>query len=211
MSHPLLQVLLEAAHGRFPPADGSVTYLPPFAGGAEAVVALTGHSFIASRLGPADLADLAPDGFGGSLAPKVLSRLADGGDIGVIDVTLAANGKPGPSALSATERWDDHPRVRYARSIRSDVQVFGDDRGFVTVSHGLAGRQEMSVELVAHLHNSGTGRSFVAAARQLVEPDTWLFAAVSPGNARSLRAFLAEGFTPIGSEVLIGPRRVGAR
>jgi hypothetical protein len=32
-----------------------------------------------------------------------------------------------------------------------------------------------------------------------------LFAAVSPGNARSLRAFLAVGFTPVASEVIITP------
>jgi hypothetical protein len=29
-----------------------------------------------------------------------------------------------------------------------------------------------------------------------------VFAAVAPGNARSLRAFLAEGFVPLGSEVI---------
>lgn len=28
---------------------------------------------------------------------------------------------------------------------------------------------------------------------------------VSPGNARSLRAFLAAGFVPVGSEVLLSP------
>jgi hypothetical protein len=30
-----------------------------------------------------------------------------------------------------------------------------------------------------------------------------VFAAVSPGNARSLRSFLAAGFVPIGGEVII--------
>jgi hypothetical protein len=34
-----------------------------------------------------------------------------------------------------------------------------------------------------------------------------VFAAVSPGNARSLRAFLAAGFVPLGSEALIEPGR----
>jgi hypothetical protein len=32
-----------------------------------------------------------------------------------------------------------------------------------------------------------------------------VWAQVSPGNAQSLRAFLACGFVPIGSEVLIRP------
>jgi RimJ/RimL family protein N-acetyltransferase len=43
----------------------------------------------------------------------------------------------------------------------------------------------------------------VSGERQIIcEP---VFAAVSPGNARSLRALLACGFTPIGSEVLLRP------
>jgi hypothetical protein len=32
-----------------------------------------------------------------------------------------------------------------------------------------------------------------------------VFAAVAPGNARSLRAFLSEGFVPVGSEVIVQP------
>jgi RimJ/RimL family protein N-acetyltransferase len=34
-----------------------------------------------------------------------------------------------------------------------------------------------------------------------------VFAAVAPGNARSLRAFLALGFQPLASELLLLPRR----
>ena len=52
------------------------------------------------------------------------------------------------------------------------------------------------------------GRSMIADARGLVAGDDFLFAAVSPGNARSLRAFLAAEFRPIGSEVIIA--RAGA-
>jgi RimJ/RimL family protein N-acetyltransferase len=36
---------------------------------------------------------------------------------------------------------------------------------------------------------------------------TTVFAAVAPGNVRSLRMFLRHGFTPIGSEVVIRPAR----
>ncbi|HRE00925.1 MAG TPA: hypothetical protein PLV68_06470, partial [Ilumatobacteraceae bacterium] len=61
-THPLLGMMVDAAQGRFPASDGGVTYLPPLAGGREAVVAFSGHTVIASRLGPAELADLAPDG-----------------------------------------------------------------------------------------------------------------------------------------------------
>jgi hypothetical protein len=53
-------------------ADGGVTHLAPLGEGQEAVVCLTGHAFIASRLGPNELSDLAPDGFGGALHPGIL-------------------------------------------------------------------------------------------------------------------------------------------
>ena len=41
------------------------------------------------------------------------------------------------------------------------------------------------------------------AARSLVEPGEVLIAEVAPGNATSLRAFLAAGFKPVGSDVLM--------
>jgi hypothetical protein len=40
------------------------------------------------------------------------------------------------------------------------------------------------------------------AARTFGPPAEPLFAQVTPGNAASLRAFLAAGYRPIGSEVL---------
>lgn len=201
--HPLLTVLLDAAAGRFPPADGGVTALPGLAGGRSAVLALTGHAFVATDLPTDDLADVPLDGFGGAVSPRTLLRLAGGGQIGVVDVTLAAPGLGG-GALPITQRWDDHLRVRYARSLRSDVVVHGGEDGFITLAHGLAGRREMSVEVVPGAP-VGTGRALVHEARRLVPTGQTLFAAVSPGNARSLRAFLAAGFVPLGSAVILTP------
>ena len=71
------------------------------------------------------------------------------------------------------------------------------------MSKGLAGRTEIGVEVFEP--GGGRGRSLIAEARRLVPPDEFVFAAVAPGNARSVRAFLAEGFTPIGSEVVVVP------
>ena len=65
----------------------------------------------------------------------------------------------------------------------------------------------MSIEVNPEGQGRGWGRTLIAEARGLVPPGEPLFAAVSPGNARSLRAFLACGFTPLGSEVLIRPAR----
>lgn len=211
MTHPLLAFFHDAAGGRFPPVDGETTYLPPLVDGFEAVVAFTGHAIIASRLGRDVLAPLEPDGFGGALAPAVLTRMAGTGTIGVIDVTLVRHGVGGGS-LPETDTHDDHPRVRHARKLRRDVRVFGDRCGFVTLARGLAGRAEMSVELVIDPPRDGprsearrTGRDLITEALGLVPAGTPLFAAVSPGNARSLRAFLACGFVPLGSEVLVHP------
>ncbi|WP_262505693.1 hypothetical protein [Streptomyces sp. TRM68367] len=66
----------------------------------------------------------------------------------------------------------------------------------------------MSIELHrAQGSSRGHGRSLLSDALSLVPEGEPVFAAVSPGNARSLRAFLACGFTPIGSEVLLRPER----
>lgn len=209
MSHRLLDHFVCAAEGRFHPVDGGVTHLPPLDRELEAVVAFTGHSVIASRLGAEDLADLSPDGFGAALAPEVLLRLAGGGTVGVNDVTLCARGIGG-GTLPATTLWDDHYRVRHARQLRTDVAVHGDERGLITLASGTAGRREMSIELIDRLHGTRAGRSLIAEALALVPEGEWVFAAVSPGNARSLRSFLSQGFTPIASEVNIVPLHVAA-
>jgi hypothetical protein len=200
---------IAVAEGRFHPVDGGVTYLPPLDRGLEAVVAFTGHAVIASRLGEADLSDLEPDGFGAALAPEVLLRLADGGTIGINDVTLCARGVGGGN-LPQTAMWDDHYRVRHARQLRTDVTVYGDERGLITLGSGIAGRRELSIEIVEALHGSRTGRDLIAEALALVPAGEWVFVGVSPGNARSLRSFLSQGFTPIASEVNIVPAHVGS-
>jgi hypothetical protein len=49
--------------------------------------------------------------------------------------------------------------------------------------------------------------SLLVDALSLIPDGEPVFAAVSPGNARSLRTFLGLGFTPIGSETVILPVR----
>jgi GNAT superfamily N-acetyltransferase len=87
--------------------------------------------------------------------------------------------------------------------MRHDVVVHGDERGFVTLGTGVAGRRELSIEVVSRLRGTGAGRALLGAALGAVPHGEPVFAVVSPGNARSLRAFLSQGFAPIGSEVLI--------
>jgi hypothetical protein len=223
-SHPLLTLLLAAADGRYPPVDGGVTVLPPLRRGLECSVAFTGHAVVATALSEETVLGLGANGFGGSLTPGLLSHLAGpGGWIDVIDVTLVARGTgrasappsmpaapSAPSAPSLPERHDaeDFPRVRHARDVRRGVRVYGDERGVVTLAaDGLAGRRELSIELEGSERTAGrgAGRALLRDALDLVPAGEPVFAAVSPGNARSLRAFLSLGFTPIGSEALIRP------
>jgi hypothetical protein len=202
LPHPLLALLTVAADGHFPPVDGGVTVLPPLGNGWGCSVAFTGHAIVATSKSALEVTPRA-DGFGGSMAPDFLRYLAGpGGFIGVIDVMLVARGT-GTSTLPRRTDADDHHRVRYARDVRSNVTVYGDGRGLITLADGLAGRRELSVE--ASEPNRGWGRALIAEGLGLVPKDELVFAAVSPGNARSLRTFLGLGFVPIGSEVLIRP------
>lgn len=210
--HPLLAHYRDAADGRFPPVDGAVTVLPRLRHGLECSVAFTGHAIIATARPAGDVLARRPDGFGGSLAPDFLRWLAGPrGRIGVIDATLVARGTGGTPRLPERVDLDDHDRVRLAREIRDDVRVYGDERGLVTLSAGLAGRRELSIEVAPPQTGNGLGQSLLADALGLVPDGEPVFAAVSPGNARSLRAFLARGFTPIGSEVVLRPDRADER
>lgn len=150
-----------------------------------------------------------PDGFGGPLAPDFLRHLAGrDGRTGTVDAVLVARGTPASSPLPEREDLDGHPRVRHARELRTEARVHADERGLVTLAAGLAGRREMSIELHdPERGSSRRGRSLLEDALALVPDGEPVSAAVAPGNARSLRAFLAAGFVPLGSESIIRPQR----
>jgi hypothetical protein len=205
-AHPLLGVLGAAAEGRFPAVDGAVEVLPPDRDGLRAVVAFTGHAYVLAPVEPRELASRGADGFGGATRADVLVWLAGPGTrIGSLDVVLVARGEPGPTVPRRAD-LDDHPRVKRAIGYRTDVEVYGDDAGLVVLGRGLAGRKELSVELLdPGLAGQGHGRRLIGAGLAHVAPGEHCWAQVAPGNAASLRAFLACGFVPVGSEVLITP------
>jgi hypothetical protein len=124
----------------------------------------------------------------------------------MIDAVLAAGPLPGPPpvTLRPVTSQVSNARVQRASTYRRDLRVFEDDAAsaFVTVGRGLAGRLEVSVEVEPGRRDAGFGRALAESARTLGPPGEPLFAQVTPGNARSFRAFLAAGFKPIGSEVL---------
>jgi hypothetical protein len=208
-SHPLAGLLVGAAFGRFPDADGGVEVLPSPPGPADAVVAFTGHAIVAADVSPKEVAGfLPPSDLGAPMSTHFLSWLGRrlGCRPGSLDVVFTAVGAEGQGELPLRpdSLRSDHPRVARAARYRTDVTVYSDleDRAVIILGRGLARRWEVGFEIDARCRNLRLGRSIVAATRCLVPPGEPLFMQVAPGNAASMRAVIAGGFTPIGSEVL---------
>ena len=94
-----------------------------------------------------------------------------------------------------------HPRIAYAGERRDEVRAWTADGGVLVLGRGVAGRLEVSVEVDEEVRQRGLGRLLVSAARQLADEPVW--AQVAPGNARSMRAFQAAGYVPVGAEALL--------
>lgn len=206
-AHRIAELLRAAAAGSFPPVSDAVEVVPRCPPGrVDWIVSFTGHAVVASARPDRDVQARGADGYGGALSPRFLLWLAgDDGRVGCQDVVLVApGGGRAEGSLSPRHDLDGHARVEHARQLRSDVQVYGDDIGFVTLGIGLGGLVEMSVEITAE-HGHGRGRSLIRRGLALADPADVVVAQVTPGNARSLRAFLAAGFVPVGSAVAITP------
>jgi hypothetical protein len=208
-ANSVLQLLTRAARGTFPPTDGAVEVVGSPPGRTDGVLAFTAHHVIAADVDPADVRSrLSGDDLGAPLKPPFLAWLARklGADAGMIDVLLVAPDRRGeePEVTLLEAEPSEHPRVRRALAFREEVRTFADSggRGVLTIGRGLAGRREVSIEVDEASREAGLGRAMARAAGQLIQGEEPLFAQVSPGNAASLRAFLAAGYRPIGAEVL---------
>jgi hypothetical protein len=207
----LRAILEDAARGRFPAEDGAVRVLPSPPGRTDAVVAFTAHHVIAADVEHTDVIQRIPQGdLGAPLSASFLAWLGSriGADPGSVDVVLAAEGTAStasvgpPPALRPVEKRD-HDRVLRSERYRDGVETYVSAHGaIVTIGRGLAGRRELAIEVPADVRGRGIGRDAARAARALVPGDEVVFAQIAAGNASSLRAFLAAGFRPIGSEVL---------
>ncbi len=209
-AHPLSVLLREAAAGRFPEPDGTVTVVPPPSGRADAVVAFSGSFVVAGAIDERAVRDrLRPNDFSAPLSADFLVWLGDrlASLPGSLDAVLAATGPAYDGAMaSLREAEASVTQARIARALRyrTDVTVWRDARGLgvVVLGRGLAGRLEVSVEVEPIARGRGLGAALLRGIRARVPSGEPLFAQVAPGNAASLRAFLAAGFVPIGAEVL---------
>jgi GNAT superfamily N-acetyltransferase len=157
------------------------------------------HEEVLERIDPSDL--------GAALNPTFVTWLGRRLEAapGSLDVVLAAPGLPDPPDGPLRESLPvEHARVSRAQRYREQVAVYTTENGegVVVLGRGLAGRREVSLEIDEAARGRGLGRRLLLGARSLIPEGDVVFAQVAPGNAASLRAFLAAGFRPIGSEVL---------
>ncbi|MFJ4619506.1 GNAT family N-acetyltransferase [Streptomyces sp. NPDC088812] len=208
----LRDILDAAARGVFPPADGGTTVVPQHAPRDAGVLAFTAHSVVFTDEDPRwvreALAAVECDALAAPMSPRFLTVLMErtGRACENVDALLVGSPLPGGPPPGLTEIEDaDHPRVVYARRRRDDVRAWTADGGVLVLGRGVAGRLEVSVEVDEGVRHRGLGRALVAAARHLVDEPLW--AQVTPGNARSARAFQAAGYRQVGAEALLTARR----
>lgn len=209
IGHPVGRALVDAAQGRFPVPDGSVDIVRPWNRGVEGVVSFTGRAYVVTERSADEVYPRGPDGYGGAVDPRFISWLAGpDGWCDCLDAVLVAFGT-GVGGPEPRPDLAEHPRARHAGLIRTDVTAYGDDRGLITIGVGVGGLPEIGVEVAESVRGRGLGRSLIADAQGLVEAGEPVVAAVAPGNALALRAFLAAGFTPVGSVQLVRPDATG--
>ncbi|MGX1224636.1 N-acetyltransferase family protein [Streptomyces ambofaciens] len=209
MAESLRDILDAAARGVFPPADGGTSIVPQFGGRDAGVIAFTAHSVVFTD--EADegwmrgtLASLGCDPLAATMNSRFLAAFAErtGRVTDTIDVLLTGAPLPGRPDVVLREVADPgHPRVVAARRRRDGVRVWAVDGGVLVLGRGVAGRLEVAVEVAEGARHRGLGRRLVTAARQLAGGEP-VWAQVSAGNARSLRAFQAAGYRPVGSDAL---------
>ena len=209
----LAAILAAAAAGRFPLADGRATVMPQPSERDAGVIAFTGHAVIFADTDPAWLTSQLPPGdFAAPLSARFLhalsqrlGRAADG-----IDMLACAPPLAGPPGLELGDETDPaHPRIQRALRYRDDVRAWQADGGVVMLGRGVAGRWEVAIEVDPASRGQGRGAALATAARHLVPGAAPLWAQIAPGNAASVRAFLAAGFRPMGAEALLSPSESG--
>lgn len=210
MGSELAEFLEAAAVGRFPSPDGGTTMLPQPGDRDAAVIAFTAHSVVFTDEDPrwvrGILAALDCDRLAATMHPRFLGALLErtGRSMDTIDLLTVASPLAGAPPLRLTELTDlAHPREARARQRRDDVRVWAADGGVVILGRGVAGRWEAAIEVDEGRREAGLGRALARAARHLVPTGQPVWAQQAAGNARSVRAFQAAGFRPVGAEALL--------
>jgi GNAT superfamily N-acetyltransferase len=191
--------------GQLPPGDLSAPMLPPF---LAALADRTGR-----RVNSIDMLCVAaalPGPPAIQLSPLAGTGTADNGTAAGAsppdtEAAAGAAARTGAGSAVATGAGADHPRVARALRYRDDVRAWQTAGGVMLIGQGVAGRWETAIEVDPGDQGKGLGRELALAARHLVPDGAPIWAQIAPGNAASVRAFLAAGFRPAGAEALLLP------
>ncbi|GIJ34569.1 Acetyltransferase (GNAT) family protein [Micromonospora sediminimaris] len=210
MGTELADILDAAAQGHFPAPDGGVTVVPQPSSRDAGVVAFTAHSVVFTDEDPLwvrrILASLDCDPLAATMNPAFLHALLDRTRraMDTIDLLTVASPLAGKPPLDLAEVANaDHPRRIRAGKRRDGLRVWAADGGIVILGRGVAGRWETAIEVDEGHRSRGLGRALATAARHLVPDGQPVWAQQAAGNARSVRAFQAAGFRPVGAEALL--------
>jgi GNAT superfamily N-acetyltransferase len=207
MRNSLTGLLSAAAAGRYPPPDGAVTIVPQPSDRDAGVIGFTAHAVVFTSAEPGWVRRQLPAGdLAAPLTPAFLQALCQrtGRHAHSIDMVCVAAALAGPPPAGLVPYRDpSHPRIARALRYRDDVRCWRAEGGVVVLGRGVAGRWEVSVEVDAVGRGRGLGRRLAAAARQLVPGRVPVWAQIAPGNAASVRAFLAAGYRPVAAEALL--------
>src|SRR5437588_11216971 len=127
MDHPLVEVMRRAGREEFP-GWGPITVLPPPPHLDGAVVAFSGHTFIAADVERGEVeAHIGENPLTGPVLPSFLEWLAGkvGARPGMIDVVLVAEGTGSPDpALKEEPRWRDSERSQHGARLRRRLSAW---------------------------------------------------------------------------------------
>ncbi|WP_371669048.1 GNAT family N-acetyltransferase [Streptomyces sp. NBC_00289] len=209
MAQTLRDILDAAARGVFPPADGGTTVVAQHSHRDAGVLSFTAHSVVFTDEDPAWVRRTLAEADCDALAATMNARFLDafvtrtGRRTDTIDVMAVGAPLPGGPQLALEEIGDPgHPRVLSSRRRRDEVRVWAAEGGVLVLGRGIAGRLEVAVEVDEDVRHRGLGRALALAARHLGGGEP-VWAQISPGNARSMRAFQAAGYAPVGAEALL--------
>lgn len=205
--HELRKLLERVARGVFPDPDGAVEFVDQPGPRDCGVIAFTAHSVVFADVDREWMRALLPAGdVSAPLNPPFLRALEErtGRRVDNLDLLAVAGALAGPPPLPLVEITDvDHPRIRRALQHRDEVRAWQSEGGVVLLGRGVAGRWEIAVEVEDAHRGQGLGRRLARAGRHLLGTGQAVWAQIAPGNAASVRAFLAAGFLPAGAEALL--------
>lgn len=201
------ELLKRVERGEWPSTDPWLEVVPQPSLRAAAVLAFAGHIVVAADVEPGwVMGQLRPADLSGAMNPPFLSALERRltRRVNSIDMVLLADPLGGAARVPLHREDDaDHPRVRRAHRYRDDVQVWSVEGAVLVLGRGFGGRWEAAIEVAQGRRGAGLGRLLATAARHLVPERRPVWAQIAPGNAASVRAFLAAGYRPVGAEALL--------